>query len=188
MAIQAQFVTEPPQEITGPFEFTVAVTNNGQFGETYSFEAVLINPATGEQATRLWSTNVWLSAGATKELTFRLAETRSLSVSDGTYDLNVLYGVYPTPTNWKSAVNTTVNLNLSGGGGSGSPPGNGDGGDGIVGGGESGSAETFWDNIANNPTPYVGGAVALVGIAYATNKGSDGIKRVPKTTRGRSSK
>ena len=177
MAIQAQFVTEPPQSITGPFEFTISVTNNGEFGDNYSFEAVLINPATGEQATRLWSTNVWLGSGETKELTFRLAETREIDVSDGTYDLNVLYGVYPSPTNWKSAVNTTVTLNLTGGGG-GDPTNGGENGGDSTDGSQPSQGETIWDRVSNNPTPYVGGAVVLAGVAYASNRKSSGYGEV----------
>jgi len=163
MAIQAQFVTEPPSTITGPFQFTVSVTNTGAVGDDYAFEAVLINPATGEQAARIWSTNVWMPAGETKELTFYLQETRELDVEDGTYDLNLLYGVYPSPTNWKSAINTTVSVALSGGGGGGGggdtdPTDGGGGGD-----GGGGTDKTIWDRISENPAPFVGGAVLLAG-------------------------
>ena len=127
MAIRANFINEPPSTITGPFEFSVEATNNGNVSDDFSFEAVLINPATGEQEAKLWSTNVWMPAGETKELRFQLAGTRELSVPDGTYDLQVLYGDYPIPTNWKSATNTTVEVSQQS-----APPsdgGDGDGGD-----------------------------------------------------------
>lgn len=167
MAIQAQFVNSPPDTITGPFSFTVTVTNDGASADDFSFEAVLINPATGEQAARVWSTNVFIGAGESRDLQFNLVESRNLQVSDGTYDLNVLYGDYPTPTNWKSAINTTVEvaLNDTGGGGSDGGGNGGNGGNGSNGGnGGSGGGGNGSDTSSKGRLALVGAAAIGAGV------------------------
>lgn len=123
MAIIGGFIEPPPQTITGPFEFKVQAKNNGTIGDQYAFEAVLIDPATGETEASIWSTNVWISAGSSKELNFYLAETRDLSVPDGQYDLNVLYQTYPSGGAKRSLANATVTVDTqSEGGGGGTDP------------------------------------------------------------------
>lgn len=166
MAIKGQFKTEPPSKITGPFSFTVTVTNNGAVGDDFSFEAVLIDPATGEQVTRIWSTNVYLGSGKSKDLNFQLAKTRELKVDDGTYDLQVLYGGYPIPTNWKSAVNTTVEVALQDSGNGGNRTNGGNGGKGRNGNNGGGSNE-------GSSTTTIAAIVGAVGLGYVLSRQGD---------------
>jgi len=119
MALEGGFTERPPDTITGPFSFKAQARNTGPVGEDYTFEAVLIDPSTGEQATRLWTANTWVGGGETVELTFYLQENRELEIPDGQYDLQVLYGNYPSPDTWLSLANTTVTLDLQSDGGSG---------------------------------------------------------------------
>lgn len=146
MSLDGGFTERPPNTITGPFEFRVQATNNSNSGETYSFEAVLINPSTGEEAAQIWSTNVFFEAGGTKDLVFQLAETRELNIPDGSYDLQVLYETYPSGTQ-RSLANKGVQVDLkqdgsNGGGGS-------NGGNGSNGGGGSNPADNISINISN---------------------------------------
>ena len=178
MAINSTLVEEPPTTITGPFEFTITATNTGQISDDFAFEAVVIDPATGEQVTRIWSTNVFISSGQTRELTFSLLDSRELDIEDGQYDLNVLYGDYPTPTNWKSAINKTVTFSLgnngggSGGGGSGGNGGNGDSGE------NGGSQQPADPDSGLSPAVLLGGLGVIGGVGYAmTKRGNNASRR-----------
>lgn len=177
MAISSTFVNRPPTTITGPFEFTITATNTGPQGDDFAFEAVAIDPATGEQVTRIWSTNVYIQSGQTRELTFSLLGTRDLDIPDGQYDLNVLYGDYPTPTNWKSAINTTVEFALSGSGGTTDPaPGDDDSPSDSPG----SQPQPGDSDSGTNPALILGGIGALAGLGYAMTR--DGNQNVPSTT------
>lgn len=165
MPIEAQFINSPPSTITGPFEFSVEATNTGSMGDDFAFEAVLTNPNTGEQAARIWSTNVWMPAGSPKELVFTLAATRNLTVPDGQYELKVIYGSYPAPSNWKTAVSKTVQVSQS----ATSPPQ--DGGDNNDGGGQDNPPQGN-GGLTNLQKGAIGGA--LIGtVAIFANQSGD---------------
>jgi len=114
MALEGGFTKRPPDVITGPFDFKAQANNTGLTGKTFAFKAVIINPGTGEILADLWSTNVWIGSGGSRELSFYLAESRELSIDEGTYDLQVMYGDYHAPDTWMSLANKTVEVNLDG--------------------------------------------------------------------------
>jgi len=124
MTITGSFITEPPDTINEAFTFKTEVTRSesgSQTGGTVKFRAVLLDQS-GTVQTRIWSVNVFLAQGQSKEINLNLAESRNLNIPTGSYTLAVQTANYPAGDNWQTLVSKQVSVTDQVTGGNGDDP------------------------------------------------------------------
>lgn len=121
--LSASWLDEPPDNIEGPFEFTVEITNNGS-GRNWDIDAVLSNQDTGNNYLITPLTAQFIGEGGTIEADYIISETELADAPAGSYRLRILM----EPALEEGPRSEVIGKNLTVSGTTGQLPGDGGGG------------------------------------------------------------